>query len=303
MWGDKRYHSLNYELKKTFGQKVIKLSIDGGFTCPNRDGTKGYGGCTFCSSEGSGEYTSGREYSITKQMEKQIELLSSKWRSALYIPYFQNFSNTYADITTLRLKYDEALSFPKSVGLAIATRPDCINEEIALLLRDYHQTTYLWVELGIQTIHEKTAKQIHRLCDLSEIQQAFDLLKRYGIRYVAHLILNLPGENRADYFETIDFLVKQKIWGIKLHMLNVIAKTKMANQYFQTPFPLMEKEEYIHLICDILEYLPQHIVIHRMTGDGKSDQLIAPHWIQDKRSVLNGIDKELMKRNSFQGFR
>lgn len=301
-WGDKRYHSLNFELKKTFGQKVIKLAVDGGFTCPNRDGSKGYGGCTFCSSSGSGEYAGSRQKTIREQLEQQIRLLSPKWKEALYIPYFQNFSNTYADLDTLRSKYDEALSFPQSVGLAVATRPDCIDESIASLLAEYHRKTYLWVELGIQTVHEKTAERIRRGCTVDEIERAFDLLRQQGIRIVAHVILNLPGETRSDYFDTLRYLIDHNIHGLKIHMLNIIQGTSLAAEYADSPFPLMTREEYITLICDILEFLPKDIIIHRMTGDAAKDSLIAPRWICDKRAVLNGIDKELRRRNTHQGF-
>lgn len=296
------YHSLSDELKKYFGKKVIKLAIDGSFTCPNRDGRKGYGGCTFCSSQGAGEYTSGRELSISEQMEKQTELLSSKWKDALYIAYFQNFSNTYADTKTLKEKYDEALSFPGTVGLALATRPDCLGEDVLHLLAGYHKTTYLWVELGIQTCHDRTASLLHRGYDKKEMDLGFQLLRSEGIRTVAHMILSLPGETREDFAETLHYLIDQKIWGLKIHMLNILRGTQLAASYAASPFSLADREEYISLVCDLLELLPPEVTIHRLTGDGSKKDLIAPQWIRDKRSVLNGIAKELRRRGSCQGF-
>lgn len=301
MWGEKRYHSLNYELRKEFGHKVIKLSIDGGFNCPNRDGKKGIGGCIFCSSHGSGEYTFEKTLSIHKQMEKQIKFLSSKWTDTLYIPYFQNFSNTYGAIPLLRKKYDEALSFEKVVGLAIATRPDCIDEEVGKLLSEYKDKTYLWVELGIQTINEDTSLNINRGFNTAEIDHAFAILNHYQIPTVAHMIINLPGEDYQDYLKTMNYLFHKQIWGIKWHMLNILKGTPLEKAYQNNPFPLLSRDTYISLICDLIEILPPEVIIHRMTGDGRKDDLIAPAWIKNKRAVLNGIDRELKKRNSSQG--
>lgn len=297
------FRSIGQVLKDEFGEKIVKLSIDGGFTCPNRDGTKGYGGCTFCSASGSGEFTSGKNLSISEQMEQQIRLLSPKWNQAKYIAYFQNFTNTYDAVPLLRQRYDTALSFPDTVGLAVATRPDCLGTDVLDLLSSYNSRTYLWVELGIQTIHDKTAKSFHRGYTFAEMEQALDALKVRGIRTVAHTMANLPGETGNDFLETIRFLAAKGIWGIKIHMTNVLKNTRLAAEYEKAPFPIMTREEYISLVCDALELLPPETVVHRLTGDGNKADLVAPHWICDKRAVLNGIQKELRRRESFQGKR
>lgn len=296
-----RFRSIGQVLKDTFHEKIVKLSIDGGFTCPNRDGTKGYGGCTFCSASGSGEFTSGRHLSIAEQMKQQVELLSPKWKQAKYIAYFQNFTNTYADVHILRKKYDEALSFPGTVGLSIATRPDCLESDVLDLLVSYHKRTYLWVELGIQTIHENIASAFRRGYRFSEMEDALNELKKRGIRTVAHTMANLPGESKEDFLKTVQYLVEQDIWGIKIHMTNVLRNTQLAVQFAKESFPVMTRDEYITLVCDALELLSPETVVHRLTGDGSKDDLIAPLWICDKRAVLNGIQKEMRRRQSFQG--
>lgn len=296
-----RFRSIGQVLKNTFGEKIVKLSIDGGFTCPNRDGSKGYGGCTFCSASGSGEFTSGRNLRITGQMQKQVELLSPKWSKAKYIAYFQNFTNTYDDPKVLKQKYDEALSFPNTVGLAIATRPDCLGPDVLDLLSSYQEHTYLWLELGIQTIHEKTAEQFHRGYTFTEMEQTLDALKARGIRTVAHTMANLPGETNADFLETIRYLVAKRVWGLKMHMTNVLKNTQLAAQFAREPFPIMTRDDYISLVCDALEILSPETVVHRLTGDGNKADLIAPLWICDKRAVLNGIQKEMRRRDSYQG--
>lgn len=290
------YQDIGAELKRHFGQKVIKLSIDGGFTCPNRDGTRGVGGCTFCSSSGSGEFAGNRLLPIHEQMKQQIELLSAKWKDAAYIAYFQNFTNTYADPQILRAKYEEALSFPGVVGLAIATRPDCLGEEVLALLEEFNQKTYLWVELGIQTSHDDSARAFNRGYERDEATTALEALHARGIRTVAHVIIGLPGEDREHWFQSIDYLVKRDIWGLKIHVLNVLKGTALASHYAREPFPLPTRDEYIALICDILETLPKDIVLHRLTGDGSKEDLIAPLWVRDKRAVLNGIAKEMRRR-------
>lgn len=294
-------HRLSDVLKAQFGQKVIKLSIDGGFTCPNRDGTKGTGGCSFCSSRGSGEFTSGAQLPIAEQMAAQVRLLSAKWPHARYIAYFQNFSNTYAAPEILRTKYDEALSFPGAVGLAIATRPDCIDASVAQLLAEYSRRTYLWVELGIQTVREQTARAFGRGYTNAEADAAFARLRCEGIRTVAHMIIGLPGESESDYAATLESLVNHGIWGIKMHMLNILRNTGLAERYRLHPFALPDLDDYIRVVCDLLEMLPPEVTVHRLTGDGSGEDLIAPQWIRDKRAVLNGIHKELRRRHSYQG--
>lgn len=298
--GRKLYYSLNEELKKEFQEKVIKLSIDGGFTCPNRDGTVAERGCIFCTDRGSGEFTF-RDLSVTEQMKRQVVLLSQKWKNAKYIAYFQSFTNTYAPIETLKSLYDEALSFPNVVGLAIATRPDCLSDEVLDLLEEYSKKTYLWIELGLQTIHEKTAVFLRRGYPLSTFELAVEALHKRGIRTVAHMIANLPFETRQDVLATALYLSQKKLWGIKVHMLYISSASDLYHYYKKNPFPIMEREEYINAVVDILCHISPSTVIHRLTGDGDRETLIAPDWMKDKRSVLNGIDKKMRRENLYQG--
>ncbi|HWQ80591.1 MAG TPA: TIGR01212 family radical SAM protein, partial [Anaerovoracaceae bacterium] len=290
--GGQYYNSIGNYLKERFGCKVIKLSLNAGFTCPNRDGTKGTGGCIFCSAEGSGDFAS--------DIPGQIRLLSKKWPSGKYIAYFQSHTNTYAPVDTLREKYCQALEYPDMVGIAIATRPDCLSQEVLELLSDLNQKTFLWVELGLQTTHEETALLINRCYPLSVFDQAMDELSKRGIRTVVHLILGLPGENRDDMLASVRYLCGKDIFGIKLHLLNVLKDTKLA-EFYPDRIHIPTKEEYISLVVDALEIIPPHITIHRVTADAPRHLLIAPEWSYEKRSILNGIQKELKRRNSRQG--
>lgn len=303
MWKDKRYHSLNYEFKTTFGTKVIKLSLDGGFTCPNRDGTVGSRGCIFCSEEGSGEFTANRILSISEQIDEQKEFLSKKWPKGKYIAYFQNFTNTYSSIEDLRRKYEEALSKEDVVGLAIATRADCLPEEVLDLLSELNKKTYLWVELGLQTIHEKTAKFIRRGYDLSVYNKGIEELKKRNIKVVTHLIFGLPGESKEDISETVKYIANTNTWGVKFHLLYIQKDTDLYEYYKSSPFYILSKEEYISIVCDSIEMLPSNMVIHRLTGDGKKGLLIEPKWSLNKLGVLSGIDMELKRRGSHQGIK
>lgn len=303
MWNDKRYHSLNYEFKKIFGEKIIKLSIDGGFTCPTRDGTKDTKGCIFCSERGSGDFAGFSSTHIHEQMKEQINLLKNKWPNGKYIAYFQNFSNTYDDIERLRERYEKALEFENIVGLAIATRPDCISKEIVDYLSNINKKTFLWVELGLQTSNDSTGEFIRRGYSSKDFDNAVDLLNNAQIRAVGHVILNLPGETKLDFENTIRQMTKKNIWGIKIHMLHILKNTDLYKYYLENPFPLLSQEEYVKLVCDLLEIIPNEVVIHRLTGDGPRDLLHAPLWTGDKRRTLNSIDKELKKRNTLQGFR
>ncbi len=301
MWGDKRYNTFNYQMRKTFGKKVIKLSLDGGFTCPNRDGTLGRRGCMYCGEEGAGEFAGSRYLSIKEQMEEQKKLLSKKWKSDKYIAYFQNFTNTYSTYEDLRKKYYEAISQKGVVGLAIATRPDCLPEEVLSLLEELNGKTYLWVELGLQTIHERTAKFIRRAYPLEVYDKAIEELKKRNIKTVTHLIFGLPYETREQMIESVKYVAATETWGIKFHSLYIQRDTDLYHYYLKKPFPLLTREEYISLVVDGLEYLPPNMVVHRVTGDGKKDLLYEPKWIMDKLRVLSGIDKELKRRNSYQG--
>lgn len=302
-WNDKRYHSLNYELKKVFGEKTIKLSINGGFTCPNRDGTVGERGCIFCSEKGSGDFAGNVDSSISKQIEEQIDYLSKKWKSSSYIAYFQSYTNTYDTVQNLEKKYLEALSCKNVKGLAIATRPDCINDDVARLLSELSRKTYLWVELGLQTIHESTAKDIRRGYSLNAFDEAVELLNKYNIKTVVHLILGLPKESREQMLESVRYISNKKIWGVKLHLLHVLKNTDLERLYQETNFKILSQEEYVSLVCDCIELLPEDIVIHRITGDGKRSELVSPLWSLNKKQVLNDIDSELLRRNTYQGKR
>lgn len=294
IFGDQYFNSIGNYMKERFGCKVIKLSLDAGFTCPNRDGTKGTGGCIFCSAEGSGDFAS--------DIPGQIRLLSNKWPSGKYIAYFQSHTNTYAPVEVLREKYDQALEYPDVIGIAIATRPDCLSHEVLELLSELNQKTFLWVELGLQTIHEDTARLINRCYPLSVFDQAVDELSRLQIKTVVHLILGLPGESRENMMASVRYVCSKEIFGIKLHLLNVLKDTKLA-EFYPARIHIPNKEEYINLVVDALEIIPQHITIHRVTADAPRHLLIAPEWGYEKRSILNGISKEFKRRDSFQGKR
>ncbi|MGL5256613.1 MAG: TIGR01212 family radical SAM protein [Proteocatella sp.] len=294
------YFSLNSYLKKKFGCKIVKLSIDGGFSCPNRDGKIAYGGCIFCSDHGSGEFAGDKHLPIHEQMQSQVSLLNTKWPDSKYIAYFQNFTNTYDSIENLRKKYDEALSFPNVVGLAIATRPDCLSEDVLALLEEYNSKTFLWVELGLQSIHEKTADFIRRGYPLKTFDKAMENLNFRKIKTVSHLILNLPGETFNDMRDSLEYVSNLGVWGIKLQMLNVLHSTDLEKNYLSESFYLRTADEYIELVSNLLTYIPSNIVIHRLTGDGKKESLLAPKWILNKRYVLNGIQKYMRENELYQ---
>lgn len=297
----KRYNTLNDELKKEFGQKVMKLSLDGGFTCPNRDGTVGDKGCIFCSEEGSGEFAGPRFMSIPEQIEEQKELLWKKWNTDKYIAYFQNFTNTYASIDRLKKLYYQAIDVEGVVGLAIATRPDCLSEDILDLLGELNKKTYLWVELGLQTIHEKSVNLIRRGYPLSTYDDAIKKLKSRNIKVVTHIIIGLPDESREEILQTVKYVANTFTWGIKIHSLYIQTNCDLYDYYKENPFYIISKEEYVSLVVDALELLPKDMVVHRVTGDGKKELLVEPKWGMDKLKVLSLIDKELKIRDSYQG--
>ncbi len=300
MWNDKRYHTLDYELKKIFGEKTIKLSIDGNFTCPNRDGTIGFEGCIFCSDRGSGDFTH-REKTITEQIVEQKQIMSKKWKSNTYIAYFQNYTNTYDTVDNLRKKFYEALSCENIKGIAIATRPDCISNEIADFLEDLNSKTFLWVELGLQSIHDKTANFIRRGYSIEQFNHGVEILKSKNIKTVLHLIMGLPGESKEQMLNSVKYISNLNIWGVKIHMLHILKNTDLAVYYEKNPFKILSREEYVDLVCDSLELLKSDIVVHRLTGDGKKSDLIEPRWTLNKLKVLSDIDKTLKIRGSFQG--
>lgn len=300
-YDDKRYYSLNYFFRQKFNHKVVKISLDCGFTCPNRDGTLSYGGCIFCSDRGSGDFTSSSQNSLYQQFYDVKQTLDHKWPNAKYIAHLQAFTNTYAPIEILKEKYNEAMSIPNLVGLAIATRPDCLGPEVLDLLDDIKQKTYVFIELGLQSSNDTTAKLINRGYDLKCFKQAVDQLRARNIDVVTHLIFGLPTESKNDMLDSVKYISSLDIQGVKLQMLYILKNTPVAKMYEQNPFYIMDMDEYVNLIVDCIELLPPNRVVHRLTGDAPKDQLIAPYWSKNKRMILNSIDAELKKRNSFQG--
>lgn len=300
-WGQQRYRSFSYEIKEIFGEKMIKLSLDGGFTCPNRDGTLGSKGCIFCGEEGAGEFAASRELDIKSQIESQKEIMAKKWSRGKYIAYFQSFTNTYSTYEDLEQKYNLAISQEGVVGLAIATRPDCLSEEVLDLLEEISKKTFLWIELGLQTTHEKTADFIRRGYALECYDEAIRQLSQRNIKVVTHLIFGLPGESREDVLSSVKYVANTNTWGVKFHSLYIQKGTDLHEYYKKNPFKIPSREEYISLIVDGIEHLPEHMVIHRLTGDGKRSLTVEPLWSLDKRKVLAGIDQELKRRNSYQG--
>lgn len=290
------YYSLNQYLKDTFGEKVYKVAIDGGFTCPNRDGTIDTRGCSFCSGAGAGEFTTDRHLSVSKQLEQGKLRVAKKNPNGKIIAYFQAFTNTYASVNSLRTLYEEALSHPDVVALSIATRPDCLPEEVVRLLEELNQRKPVWVELGLQTIHERTADRIRRGYPLSVYTAAVERLKNAKLTVITHVILGLPGETKEDMKETVAFVGQTGTSGIKLQLLHVIRGTDLEKEYREGMFSTMEMAEYVSLVADCIALLPKDMVIHRMTGDGDKRTLVAPLWSGDKKRVLNALQKELKSR-------
>lgn len=301
LWGGKRYHAFNWHLRQIFGTKVFKVALDAGFTCPNRDGTVGTDGCIYCSHRGSGDFAGSAELSLREQFGQVRDMMSKKWPQAKYIAYFQAYSNTYGTVEHLRQIYEQVLAEPGVIGLAIATRPDCLPEEVLEYLAELNRKTYLWVELGLQSIHRRTLDWIGRGHDYGQFEQALAELRQRDIRGCAHIILGLPGESYEDMLLTARTLAGLPVQGIKLHLLHVLHNTKLGRQYQEKPFLLLTQEEYVRLVADILEILPQEMVIQRLTGDGPPNDLIAPLWSRKKWEVLNAIDEELTRRDTWQG--
>jgi len=300
-WLDKPYNNLNAFLRSKFGTKVIKLSVDGGFSCPNRDGTLGTGGCIFCSESGSGEFSGDRQQTITEQIESQIDLLKEKWPTAKYMVYFQSYSNTYGDIAHMEAQFREALSYPDVVGLAIATRVDCIDEDVLTLLSTLNKETYIWVELGLQSIMTEHHQLLNTGYTATQFSETAERLASHEIDVVGHVILGLPDSPGTLLEETINFLNDVPIKGLKIHMLNILEQTALATLYEKNPFQLLEMEAYLGQVIRIVEHLRQDIVIHRVTGDGAKEQLIGPRWILNKRKVLNTLMKQFKLQESYQG--
>lgn len=300
IWGEKSFNNIDYYLKEKFGEKIFKVSLDGGFTCPNRDGTLSYKGCIFCSESGSGEFAGNRKNSITNQINEQIKFLE-KGVDKKYIAYFQNFTGTYGNIDYLRTIYEEAIKHPNIVGIAIATRADCLSEEVLELLSEFNEKTHLWIEIGLQTVNDKTAEIINRGYKTEIFTEKMKELNKRNIKVVTHVIIGLPNENKNDVFSTIDYINEQKTWGIKLHLLYILKNTGLFEYYKSNPFEIMKKEEYISLVTEIISRLDKKIVIHRLTGDAPWKDLYEPKWSTDKRGILNGINKFLKEKKIYQG--
>lgn len=280
----------------------MKISLNGGFTCPNIDGTKGVGGCTYCSSSGSGDFAGNPSLDIHRQFEEVKAMMTNKWEGK-YIAYFQANTNTYAPLSRLKTLYESALSEKDVIGLSIATRADCISEEIADYLKELSEKTYLTVELGLQTIHDKTGERINRCHSYADFLKGYNMIKERGIPVCVHLINGLPGETHEMMVETAREVGKLRPDFVKLHLLHIIKGTKIAEEFERGEFPLMTLPEYVSVICDQLEVLPQETVIQRVTGDGKKEDLIGPMWSLKKFVVMNEIDKEMVRRNSCQGIK
>lgn len=300
-WGDKRYYSLNYFLRNKFHSKVFKISLDAGFSCPNRDGKISTGGCAFCSERGSGDFAGDRHFSIKSQFENIKQVMSKKWKNGKYIAYFQAYTNTYAPIEVLKEKYYEALDEENVVGLAIATRPDCLDEEVLDLLQELNKKIYTWVELGLQTSKEDTARKINRGYELKVFEEAVKNLRERNIDVVTHIIFGLPGETKNDMLQTVNYVSSQDIQGVKYHLLHLMRNTPLVDFYNRRELRFLEYEEYIDIICSAISITRPDIVIHRLTGDAPRNLLIGPMWSLKKWEVLNAIDKTLAQKNIYQG--
>ena len=298
---NKRYHTLNYFYKNKFGIKVFKLSLNGGFSCPNLDGTVGFGGCIYCSKTGSGEFGGNRFKSLTEQVEDMKKVVNKKNIPCKYIGYFQARTNTYADVDTLKKKYEEVLSCKDIIGLNIATRCDAISDECLDYLTELNKKTFLTIELGLQTIHEKTSKLINRCHTLKQFDEMVSKLRERHINVVVHIINGLPYETEEMMLETAKHLNSLDIQGIKIHMLHIIKDTEMANLFLKEKFHVLSKDEYIDIVIKQLELLDPKIIINRITSDPDKDSLLEPTWLLEKCQLLNDIDKEMKKRNTYQG--
>ena len=300
-YNNKRYHTLDYFYKNKFKDKVFKVSLNANFSCPNINGTVGTGGCIYCSKTGSGEFAGNKEDNILKQFNTVKEMMHKKWPKAKYIGYFQARTNTYAPVEKLKQLYEEILKQKNVVGLNIATRPDSITDECLEYLKDLNKRTYLTIELGLQTTNEKTSILINRCHSLECFEKMVKKLRENNINVVVHIINGLPYETKKDMINTVKYLNKLDIQGIKIHMLSVIKNTPLEKLYYKEKFHILTKEEYIDIVVDQLELLRPEIVINRITGDPKIDDLIEPKWLTKKFCVLNDIDKEMVKRDTYQG--
>lgn len=297
----KRYHTWNRYLRNIFDMKIFKVALDAGFDCPNRDGTVAYGGCTFCSVAGSGDFAGDKVDPIPVQFEKIKVKMHEKWKTGKYIAFFQAYTNTHAPLPVLKEKFEAALALEGVVGISIATRPDCLPDDVVEYLAELNERTYLWVELGLQTVHERTAKLVNRAHDYATYVEGVNKLRKHNIRICTHIINGLPLEDRDMMMETAREVAKLDVQGIKIHLLHLLKGTPMVKQYEKGMLDFMERDPYIQLVADQLEILPPEMIIHRITGDGPIDLMIGPMWSVNKWDVLNGIDAELATRDSYQG--
>lgn len=302
-FGEKRFLSIDAVFKREFGRKTVKIPLNAGLGCPNRDGSKGVGGCVYCSSSLSGEFAGSPSLTLADQFEATKRLYLNKWGETAYIAYLQAGSNTYAPVGRLKRIYDEALAIPGVCGLSVATRADCISEEVAGLLSEISERTYLTVELGLQSSSDRTARLINRCHSYQEFLEGYRRLSSRGIKTCVHIINGLPGETKEDMIKTAMDVAQLSPYEIKLHLMHIIAGTEAEKMYRRGEIIPLEREEYIGVVCDQLELLPPTVAIGRLTGDGDKRTLVAPLWSRDKRSVLNGIDRELRLRDSFQGIK
>lgn len=298
---NKRYTTWNYYLRHRFLQKVFKVPLDGGFTCPNRDGSKGIGGCIFCSEAGSGDFVKNPQDTLLQQFLDGKRRMEQKWPHAFAIPYFQSYSNTYGPLTKIQACIEPFLQREDCVGIAIATRADCLDAEKIAYLQACNQKKEIWVELGLQSIHDETSNRINRCHSFAEFCTTFNLLKATNCKICVHLINGLPGETPAMMLKTAKVIGAMKPDAIKIHMLHIVKNTTLAIQHLKEPLPLLDLENYVDLVIQQLEFLPPSIILQRLSGDGLMDQLIAPLWTAKKTIVYNEIDKEMVRRNTWQG--
>ncbi|MCP3921543.1 MAG: TIGR01212 family radical SAM protein [Desulfobacterales bacterium] len=299
---EKRYFDLNSYFRSIYGVRVQKVTVDAGFTCPNRDGKLSYGGCIYCNPKGSGTGAHGKGLSVGDQIESGKERVKRRYKNSKFLAYFQSYSNTYAPVEHLKKLYDEALSVEDVVGLSIGTRPDCVDPEKISLLQSYTDKYLIWIEYGIQTIHDKSLTLINRGHDYKAFEKAVAITKNKGIKICAHIIIGIPGETRDDILETAKEMARLKIDGVKIHLLYVVKGTKLHEMYDNNEFECLTQNEYIELTCDFLELLPKETIIQRVTGDPHSDELVAPSWpLTTKSQTITKINQTLENRNSYQG--
>ena len=298
---NKRYNRFSDHLKNLYGVKVYKVTLDAGFTCPNRDGTISNEGCVFCDNGGSFSQLYPNNISVKEQLDLGITLAIDKYKAEKFLAYFQAYSNTYKPVNELKIIYDEALSHEDVIGMSIGTRPDCVDEEKLDLISDYTKKHYIWLEYGLQSIHDRSLKFINRGHDFAAFVNALKNTQKRNINVCAHVILGLPNETKQDMLETAKVLGDLGVNGVKIHLLCVLNNTRLAKLYFQGKIPMMEEDEYVETVCDFLELLPPSVTIHRLAGNGLKPNMLAPGWLSKKFIVLNKIDKLLEERNSFQG--